>query len=272
MDVPESGAQKRRRGPSSYSVCVKFKYRRLRLVTGITTAESALAALERMREIRFHDPGAVIVVDETTGDAVPEAWLADAAAAARTSSEGGERAAHLGAAAIATYPPAADRGAVLAAREHTEPSAPRPTAASAQDVLARAQQVHARARATVAATLDTLRVAGVAPARIDDVERAMREIDVCFANALATFAAIADSSVQPSDPEHEADARRPAGADDSSRPAPLVRARPRARTGASAPPVATQLPLRARRVTAPAPVEPAASDAPDARARSRSTA
>src|SRR5690348_6350508 len=56
---------------TTYSVFVRFKHRRLTLARGLASLERAIAFASGLRQQRFHDPEAVMVIDDAKGEAVP---------------------------------------------------------------------------------------------------------------------------------------------------------------------------------------------------------
>jgi hypothetical protein len=59
----------------SYSVCVRYRHikqQRLNLRQGLRTLDEAFAYMSKARALRFHDPEAVFVVNESDGTIVEE--------------------------------------------------------------------------------------------------------------------------------------------------------------------------------------------------------
>jgi len=61
----------------TYSVFTRFRRSRLALGRGMPTVEVAIAFANRVRQVRFHDPDHVFVVDDETGAVVDEPERSD---------------------------------------------------------------------------------------------------------------------------------------------------------------------------------------------------
>jgi hypothetical protein len=58
--------------PETYSVFAKFRHRRLTLMRRIPKLSAAIEFAERIRQLRFHDPDTVFIVDDRTGEIVAD--------------------------------------------------------------------------------------------------------------------------------------------------------------------------------------------------------